>query len=156
MILQLNYCLYVVAIRLDRTFLYRGCLQARRCSPSRTDVSKRRYSLRTVLYFEREHLYRQCPTSMVHSSLAPSQPDLVKRLRDNLPLTPYNRDTFYTKGPQAIEGSLEGFRSEQAHADTPADSTGYTDYESYSKQQSFSDLKDIHNLVQALATTVSA
>lgn len=32
------------------------------------------------------------------------QPDLVRRLKDNLPLTPYNRSTFYTPGPQALEG----------------------------------------------------
>lgn len=33
-----------------------------------------------------------------------SQPDLVERLRHDLPLTKYNRETFYTLGPEATHG----------------------------------------------------
>ncbi|GAA5923995.1 hypothetical protein JCM3775_005568 [Rhodotorula graminis] len=33
-----------------------------------------------------------------------SSPDLPRRVRDGIPLTPYNRDTFYLKGPTQTKG----------------------------------------------------
>jgi NADPH2 dehydrogenase len=40
------------------------------------------------------------------------QPDLPERLRQGLALTPYNRKTFYTKGPKASEGYTDYPRAE--------------------------------------------
>lgn len=33
-----------------------------------------------------------------------SNPDLVRRIREGIPLTKYNRDTFYLYGPDKTEG----------------------------------------------------
>lgn len=33
-----------------------------------------------------------------------SNPDLVRRIRESIPLTKYNRDTFYLYGPDKKEG----------------------------------------------------
>ncbi|GJN91149.1 hypothetical protein Rhopal_004167-T1 [Rhodotorula paludigena] len=33
-----------------------------------------------------------------------SNPDFVRRIRDGIPLAPYNRDTFYLQGPEKTEG----------------------------------------------------
>ncbi|CAE6429453.1 unnamed protein product, partial [Rhizoctonia solani] len=41
-----------------------------------------------------------------------SNPDLPERLRQGLALTPYNRKTFYTKGPKASEGYTDYPRAE--------------------------------------------
>lgn len=32
------------------------------------------------------------------------QPDIVKRIRHNVPLTPYDRSTFYLLGPKETKG----------------------------------------------------
>ncbi|GAB1522913.1 hypothetical protein RhiTH_006040 [Rhizoctonia solani] len=36
-----------------------------------------------------------------------SNPDLPERLRRGIPLSPYNRDTFYTAGPEAVKGYID-------------------------------------------------
>ncbi|KAF8698349.1 oxidoreductase, partial [Rhizoctonia solani] len=36
-----------------------------------------------------------------------SNPDLPERLRRGIPLSPYNRDTFYTAGPKAAKGYID-------------------------------------------------
>ncbi|KAJ1305215.1 hypothetical protein OPQ81_000244 [Rhizoctonia solani] len=41
-----------------------------------------------------------------------SNPDLPERLRYGIPLTPYNRKTFYTRGPGALEGYTDYPRAE--------------------------------------------
>lgn len=92
------------------------------------------------------------------------QPDLVNRLRLNLPLTPYNRDTFYTHGPEAIEGELlvvcgRLFAAVRFVCDCKLINmlAGYNDYPNFTQTgASHGDFKDIRNLVQALATTVAA
>ncbi|GAA5826468.1 hypothetical protein JCM11251_002383 [Rhodosporidiobolus azoricus] len=43
-----------------------------------------------------------------------SNPDLVERLRQNIPLTKYERETFYTAGPHATHGYIDyPFATEQ-------------------------------------------
>ncbi|CAE6472085.1 unnamed protein product [Rhizoctonia solani] len=41
-----------------------------------------------------------------------SNPDLPERLRFGIALTPYNRKTFYTRGPGAVEGYMDYPRAE--------------------------------------------
>lgn len=87
-----------------------------------------------------------------------AQPDLVKRLKHNLPLTPYNRATFYTKGPQAVEGEFTLlFHLKDGIYLTTVLHAGYIDYPDYNKPSAKdTDMKDIHNLLRALETTVQA
>lgn len=53
------------------------------------------------------HFIANVSTSLFLSTIADSQPDLPRRIREGIELNKYNRDTFYLKGYQP---------------------TGYTDY----------------------------
>jgi len=45
-----------------------------------------------------------------------SNPDLPRRIRDGIPFAPYNRETFYLKGPTQAKGYIDYPAADEASA----------------------------------------